>query len=110
MIITIGIQAICRSKLEVTTSVSGRKRRRPPRNPLIKTTEESDTGRVTRRCGERDKSEPAASEETTRRLPRGKDGSRAGTLEVTKKTRHSNNQQSAIKSHLLVSCGELYFF
>ena len=32
--------------LEVTTSVSGRKLGRPPRKPVIKTTEESDTGRV----------------------------------------------------------------
>ena len=38
------------------------------------------------------------------------DGSRAATLEVTKKTRHSSNQQLAIKNHLLVSdsCRELY--
>ena len=54
--------------LEVTTSVSGRKRGRPPRKPLIKTTEESDTGRVTRRCVGRDESGPAASEVTSRRL------------------------------------------
>ena len=32
---------------EVTTSVSGRKRGRPPLKPLIKIMEESDTGRVT---------------------------------------------------------------
>ena len=96
--------------LEVTTSVSERKRGRPPRKPLIKTTEESDTRRVTRRCGGRDESGPAASEVTTRRLPSGKHGSRAATLEVTKKARNSNNQQWAIMSDLLVSdsCRELY--
>eukprot|EP00117_Sycon_ciliatum_P029840 scpid89451/ scgid23665/ len=83
--------------LEVTTSVSGRKRGRPPRKPLIKTTEESDTGRVTRRCVGRDESGPAgsaASEVTTRRLPSGKDESRAATSEVTKKD--EKFQQSAI--------------
>ena len=65
---------------------------------------------MTRRCGGRDESGPAASEVTARRLPSGKDGSRAATLEVTKKMRHSNGQQSAIKSHLSVSdsCRELY--
>ena len=96
--------------LEVTTSVSGRKRGRPPRKPLIKTTEKSDTGRVAGRCDGRDESGPAASEVTTRRLPSGKDESRAATSEVTKKTRNSNGQQSAIKSHLSVSdsCREVY--
>ena len=86
------------------------KRRRPPRKPVIKTTEEPDTGRVAARCGGMDESGPAASEVMTRRLPSGKDGSRALTLEVTKKTRNSNNQQSAIESHLSVSdsCRELY--
>ena len=95
--------------LEVTTSVSGRKRGRPPRKPVIKTTEESDTGRVAGRCDGRDESGPAASE-VTRRLPSGKDESRAATSEMTKKTRNSNSQQSAIKSHLWVSdsCRKLY--
>ena len=51
-----------------------------------------------------------ALEVTTRRLPSGKDESRAATLKVTKKTRNSNSQQSAIKSDLWVSgsCRELY--
>ena len=96
--------------LEVTMSVSGRKRGRPPRKPVIKTMEESDTARVAGQCDGRDESGPAVPEVTTRRLPIGKDESRAATSEVTKKTRNSNSQQSAIKSHLSVSdsCRELY--
>ena len=71
--------------LEVTTSVSGRKRGRPPRKPVIKTTEKSDTGRVAGRCDGRDESGPAASEVTTRRLPRRRDKSRNATSKVTKR-------------------------